>query len=95
MSHSQSCSFELFLSSDASICSAMAFPPLRNSNHFVVSVSIDSPTNTKQDDPFHRIVYDYSRTVWDGLRDRLRDDPFEDIFKLSASAAASKFCDLD
>ena len=27
---------DLFFSSDASICSAMAFPPLRNSNHVVV-----------------------------------------------------------
>ena len=30
-----------FLSSDASICSIMAFPPLGNSNHVVVSDSID------------------------------------------------------
>ena len=32
---------DLFISSDASICSAMAFPPLGNSDHVVVSVSID------------------------------------------------------
>ena len=32
----------VFLSSDASICCTMAFPPLRNSDHVVVSVSIDS-----------------------------------------------------
>ena len=31
----------LFLSCDASICSTMAFPPLGNSGHVVVSVSID------------------------------------------------------
>ena len=31
----------LFISSDASICSTMAFPPLGNSDHVVVSVSID------------------------------------------------------
>ena len=31
------------LSSDASICSTMAFPPLGNSDHVVVSVSIDFP----------------------------------------------------
>ena len=30
---------------------------------------------------------------WDGLRDYLRDVPWEDIFKLSASAAASKSCE--
>ena len=46
---------DLFLSSDASICSTMAFSPLRNSDHVVVSVSIDFPTNSQQDSPFHRI----------------------------------------
>ena len=30
---------DFFLSSDASICSTMAFPPLGNSDHVVVSVS--------------------------------------------------------
>ena len=29
----------------------------------------------------------------DGLRDHLRDVPWEDIFKLGASAAASEFCE--
>ena len=38
---------DLFLSSDASICSTMAFPPLGNSDHVVVSVSIDFPVNSK------------------------------------------------
>ena len=84
---------ELFLSSDASICSTMVFPPLGNSDHVVVSVSIDFPTNSQQDAPFHRIAYDYSRADWDGLRDYLRDVPWEDIFKLGASAAASEFCE--
>ena len=81
------------LSSDASICSTMAFPPFGNSDHVVVSVSIDFPVNSKQDTPFHRMAYDYSRADWDGLRDHLRDVPWEDIFKLSASAAASEFCE--
>ena len=31
---------DFFLSSDTSICSAMAFPPLVNSDHVVVSVSV-------------------------------------------------------
>ena len=66
---------DFFLSSDASICSTMAFPPLGNSDHVVVSVSIDFPTNSQQDAPFHRIAYDYSRADWDGLRDHLRDVP--------------------
>ena len=37
------------------------------------------------------MAYDYSRANWDGLHDHLRDIPWEDIFKLSASAAASEF----
>ena len=69
----------------------MAFPPLGNSDHFVVSVSIEFPINSKQNTAFHRVAYDYSRNDWDGLPDHLRDVPWEDIFKLSASAAASEF----
>ena len=83
---------DLFISSDASICSTMVFPPLGNSD-YVVSVSIDFPTNSQQDAPFHRITYDYSRADWDGLRDHLRDVPWEDIFKLGVFAAASEFCE--
>ena len=71
----------------------MAFPPLGNSDHVVVSVSIDSPINSKQDTPFHCVAYDYSRADWDGLRDYLRDVLWEDIFKLGASTAASEFCE--
>ena len=84
---------DLFLSSDASICSTMAFPPLGNSDRVVVSVSIDFPTDSQQDAPFHHIAYEYSHADWDGLRDHLRDVPWEDIFKLSASAAASEICE--
>ena len=40
---------DLFISSDTSICSTMAFPPLGNSDHAVVSVSIDFPINSEQD----------------------------------------------
>ena len=60
----------------------MAFPPLGNSDHVVVSISIGFPINSKQDAPFHHIAYDYSRADWDGLWDHFRDVPWEDIFKL-------------
>ena len=83
---------DLFISSDASICSTKAFPPLGNSDHVVVSVSIDFPSYSQQDAPFHHIAYDYSCADWDGLLNHLRDVPKEDIFKLSASAA-SEFCE--
>ena len=43
--------------------------------------------------PHFIAVYDYSRADWNGLRDRLRDVPREDIFKLGTPAAASEFCE--
>ena len=83
---------DLFLSSDASICSTMAFPLLGNSDHVVVLVSIDFRSKSQRDARFHRIAYYYSRADWDDLCDDLRDVAWEDIFKLGAPAAASKFC---
>ena len=85
--------FDLFLCSDASICSTMGFAPLGNSDHVFVSVSIDFPINSKQDTLFHHMAYNYSCADWGGLCDHLRDVPWEDIFKLGASAAASEFCE--
>ena len=84
---------DLCISSDASICSTMAFPLLGNSDHVVVSVSIDFPSNSQWDALFHCIAYDYSCADWDGLRHHLRDVPWEDVFKLGASGAASEFCE--
>ena len=43
--------------------------------------------------PFHRTAYDYSLVVWDGTRDHSRDIPWEDNFKLNASAAGPDFCE--
>ena len=82
-----------FFSSDASICSTMAFPPLGNSDHVVVTVSIDFRSNSQREVPFHRIACDYSRADWDILRHHLRDQPWKDIFKLGASATASELCE--
>ena len=78
---------DLFLSSDTT----MAFLPLGNSDHVVVSVSTDFPSYSQQESPFHHIAYNYPPADWDGLCDPLRDLPWEDIFKLSGSAAASEF----
>ena len=64
---------DIFLPSDANIYSAMASPPLGDSDHILVSVSID-------------ILANYSC-------DHLTDVPWEDIFKLSASAAGNEFCE--
>ena len=64
-----------------------------NSDHVVVSVAIDFPSNSQHDALLHCIAYGYSRADWDGLQYHLRDNPWEDIFKLGASAAASEFCE--
>ena len=69
---------DLFLSSDASICSTMVFPPLGNSD-VVVSVSIVFPSNSQRHAPFHHIAYDYFCADWDCLRDHLRDVPWEHL----------------
>ena len=84
--------FWIYFSSDASICSTMAFPPLGNSD-VVVSASTDFPSNSHWDLPFHYIVYDYSHADQDGLHNHFRDVPLEDIFKLGASATAREFCE--
>ena len=79
---------DLFISSSASICRTMAFPPLGNSD-VVVSVSIDFPSNSKGDAPFHCTAYDYSRADWDGLCDDLRGVPWEDIYKLGTAVKSN------
>ena len=45
------------------------------SDHVVLSIFIDFPINSKRNAQFHRIVYDYFRVDWDGLRAHLRDVP--------------------
>ena len=82
---------DIFLSSDTSICSAMAFPPLGNADHVVASGFIDFPSYLQWDALIHHIVYDYFCFDWDGLCNHLWDVLWEDIFKLSASAAPNEF----
>ena len=67
----------------------MAFPPLENSDHVVVSISIDFASNCQWNARFHCIAHDYPHTDWDGLRDHLRNVPWEGTFKLGVPAAAS------
>ena len=55
---------DLFISSDASICSTMA------SLHWEILVMLLSqfPSNSQLDATFHRIAYDYSRPDCEHLR---------------------------
>ena len=71
---------DLFISSDTSICSTMAFPPLGNSDHVVVSVSTDFSSNSQQDAPFYHIAYAYSCADRNGLHSDIL--PHKDISKL-------------
>ena len=64
---------DLFIFSGVIICSTMIIPPLGNSHHVVVSVSIDFSTNSKRDVPLYCIAYGYSRADWDSLCDNLRN----------------------
>ena len=82
-----------FLSSDTSICSPMAFLPFENSDHLIISFSVGCPLNSNWDAAFHCKAYDYSPADWDSFCDNLRDVPREDVFKASASAVASDFCE--
>ena len=79
---------DLLLFSVASICSTITFPPLGNSDHVVISFH-----QIHNGILFHCIAYDYSRADCDHLCDHLRDIPWEGIFKVGASAAASEFCE--
>ena len=68
------------------------FPSLGNSDHVLVSVSIDFPSYSQRDAPIYRLAYDRFRADWDALGNHLGDVSWEGIFKLNASAAASEFC---
>ena len=67
---------DLFIYSDASICSTMAFLPLGVSDYVVVSVSIVFPSNSHRDPRLHQIAYGYSHADWDGFPDHLREGPW-------------------
>ena len=71
---------DLLIYSNASICFRMAFPLLGISDHVVLPVFIDFPSNSKRDASFHRIAYDYYRADWGCLRDYLRDVSWSDYF---------------
>ena len=71
----------------------MAVPPLWLSDYVAILVPIEFLPSSKGNAPIDCIAYDCYRADWDGFLDHLRDASWEDIFKLSASAAAaSEFC---
>ena len=84
---------DLFISSDASVCSAVAFPPLGNSDYIFVSVFIEFASDSKGDAACHQTANDCSGADWDDLHEHLRDVPWKDILKRDAFAAATEFCE--
>ena len=87
---------DLFISSDASIYLFYSgFASIAKFWSCCFSISIDFPSNSQRNAPFHRIAYDYSCAAWDDLHDHLKDVPWKDIFKLSASAAAKEVFDVN
>ena len=89
-SHS-SALLDLFVSSDASICSTTTFTPLGNSDHVVVSVLIDNSSNSKQDAVSLYSLWLFSCRwvvfviIWEIIHGKIS-------FKFGASAAFSEFC---
>ena len=78
----------LFIFSDASIFSTVAFPPIGSSDHADVSVFIGFSSNSNGND---YATLNYSGVDWNGLSKHLREFPWEDILKLGACAATSTF----
>ena len=70
---------DLFLYSDAIICSTMTFPSLGNSHHIFVSVVFFVffyfLSKSKRQVPFHCIAREYYGADWEGPYDHLRDVP--------------------
>ena len=82
---------DLIASSDASVCSTVAFAPWEILIMWLSQFPLTFLQN-KREAPFHWIPYDYYCADWDAVCNHLRDVPWGDIFKLSASAP-SEFCE--
>ena len=77
----QSCCGDIFLSnfSNRSIGSTVVYPPLKKSDHVAVSVSINFPLNSRENDLFYCTTYIFLSANCYGLCDRLRDVPWKRI----------------
>jgi len=81
---------DLCLLSDPTECHATCFPPLGNSDHVVVSISLQLKAGQPTDHPSHRTSYNYQRADWDSCRDLLRDIPINDILAMPVDRCASE-----
>ena len=71
-------------------CVAKVLPPIGNSDHATISVSVaySSPSTTFQ--PFHRTVFQFGKADWDGFRSFVADVPWLTILKLGPDLAADE-----
>ena len=70
---------DLFISSEASIYSTMALPPLGNSDNVIVPVSIDFFSESKEDAPFHCTAHDCSHAYWGSCHNHFRNVPWKSL----------------
>ena len=79
---------DLFLTSCPEKCSTSVLSPLGSSDHCVVSVKVDTKSDTSTDVPFHRTVFRYSKADWDSFRSFMADAPLSHFFNQDADKAA-------
>ena len=57
----------------------------------MVSVSVVFAVSSEKDAPYHHKIFDYSRADWYGFCDDLRDVPWNNMCRYSASKVAFEF----
>ena len=60
------------------------------SDHLVISVDIDFIEKSRNEHPYQRNVYSYSKADWDGFHDYLRDVPRPTIFGYNVKKSAKE-----
>ena len=84
---------DFFLSSNTSICSTMAFPPLGILIMLLSQFLLTFQINLNRTPHFIAWLMTILVLIWHGLHDHLRDVLWKDIFNIGASAAASELCE--
>ena len=63
---------DLFICSNPDSCTVASHPLVGNSDHMIVSADVKFVVKSRNEHPYHRTAYSYSKAEWDGLRDHLR-----------------------
>jgi len=70
---------DLYLISDPGSCKASREPPLGNSDHAVVSITLQLKSCQATDHPIHQTSYNYQLADWDSFHNFLRDASWPEI----------------